>query len=59
LWDRHLLQLPIGLEEGCRPGSLGVAEMPEDAAIDNGGPIPLLRETVAVLLIGQEIAGQW
>ena len=52
------LKLAIGLGKGRRTGLLGVAQMPEHAATDNRGQIHLLRETAAVLFIGQEIDGQ-
>ena len=53
------LEHAIGLGKGCGTGLRGIAEMPEHAATDNRGPIDLVSETAAVLLVGQEIERQW
>ena len=37
---------------------LGVAKVPDDTATDNRGEVHLLLETVAMLLIGQDIDRQ-
>ncbi len=52
-------KLPIGLGQSGCTGLLRIAQMPEHATIDNGGQIHLLGETVTVLLIGEDIDGQW
>jgi hypothetical protein len=55
LLDRRTLERLVGLGQGCRAGVLGIAQVPDDAATDNGGEIHPLGETVTMLLIGQEI----
>ena len=40
-------------------GGLGVAQVPDDTATDNGGEIDLVSETATVLFIGQKIGGEW
>ena len=57
LLRRRALKLSIGLGQGSRTGVLGVAQMPDDPSADNRGQIHLVGETVAVLLVGQEIGG--
>ncbi len=49
----------IGLREGCGTLGMAVPQVPEHAATDDGGQIDLVRETAAVLCIGQEIDRQW
>jgi hypothetical protein len=56
--ERRTLKRPIRLGQGRGTGNLSVAQMPEHPATDNRGQIYLLPETVAVLLIGQEIRRQ-
>src|SRR5215510_6875694 len=50
LLERCTLKLPIGLRKSYRTGLFGVAQMPDDAATDNGWQIDLVGETPAVLL---------
>ena len=52
------LKLAIRLGKRHCTGVLRITEMPQDTATDNRGQIDLLGETVAVLLVGQEIRGQ-
>jgi hypothetical protein len=49
----------IGLRKGCGTGLRGVANMPEHPPTDNGGQIHLVGQTMAMLLIGEKIDGQW
>jgi hypothetical protein len=53
-----VLKLPVGLGKSGRTGRLGVPQMPEHTATNNGREVHLVGETVAVLFIDQEIDGQ-
>jgi len=55
LVERRLLKLAVRLGKSRCTGGLGVAQVPEDTATDNGGEIDLVGETATVLLIGQKI----
>jgi len=59
LVNRGTLHLLIGLRKGCRTGLLGVAQVPEHAAMDNRGEIHFIAQTVAMLFVSQERDGQW
>ena len=59
LLGRRALKLAIGLRKGHRTGLRGVAQMPEHAPTDNGRQVDFVCQTRAVLLIGEEIDGQW
>ena len=58
LLNRCPLELLIRLRKGCRASVLGIAQVPEHAATDNGGEIHLRGETTAVLFIRQDIDRQ-
>src|SRR5215475_11242490 len=57
LLKRCALELLIGSGKGCCTGLLGVSQMPDHAATDDGREVHFLGETAAVLVIGQEIDG--
>jgi hypothetical protein len=59
LVDSRMLKHPIRLGEGRRTGLLGIAEMPHHPATDYCGQIHLVGQAVTVLLVGEEIDGQW
>jgi len=59
LLERRALEHLIRLGKGSRTGLRGRAQVPEDSAADHRGQIHLLSETTAMLLIGEDIDGQW
>jgi hypothetical protein len=52
------VETPIGLGKGRRTGLLGVAQMPDHAAMDNHGQVDFVGQTVAMFFIGEDIGGQ-
>ena len=58
LLERRLLKLSVRLGKRRCTGGLGVAQVPDNTATDNGGEIDLVGETATVLFIDQEICGQ-
>src|SRR5713101_6976504 len=59
LLGRRALELLIRLGKGYRTGLRRIAQVPEDTAGDNRGQVYFVGETAAMLLIGEEIDGQW
>src|SRR5262249_23643765 len=59
LLERRLLKLAVRLGKSRGTGGLGVAQVPEDTATDNGGEIDRGSETATGLFIGQKIGGEW
>ena len=58
LLERSTLEFLIGLGKGYRTGLRGIAQVPDHTATHNRRQIHLVCQTVAVLLIGQEVGGQ-
>jgi hypothetical protein len=57
--ERRVLKHLIGRSKGRGTGVLRVAYMPEHTTTDNRRQIDLVGETAAVLLVSQEVGGQW
>jgi hypothetical protein len=57
LLERRALELLGGRGKGCGPGLRGRAQRPAPAALDKRGHLDLVRQTAAVLLVGQEGGG--
>ena len=53
-----MLKLPIGLGESCRTRLCRITPVPDGPPAHNRRQIDLVRETAAVLFIGQDIRGQ-
>jgi hypothetical protein len=52
------LKLLIGLGQSRGTGLLGVPQMPDHTATDDGRKVHVLRQTAAVFFIRQDIGGQ-
>jgi hypothetical protein len=53
------LKLPIGLRQSRCTGLLGVPQVLQHPAADNGGQVRFGGETATVLLVGQDVDRQW
>ncbi len=59
LLGRHALKLNIGLRKGGGTGVLGISQVPNRPATDNRRQVHFVGETVTMLLVCQEVGGQW